>query len=182
MKKKMFAAVVAGIVIFALFLTTGCLGQQIAERITGEAIEKAIEKGIEEDSGGEVDVDISEGEISIKTDEGEVTFGEGTELPDGFPGVVPVYPDMNIITAWKATEEGKENFSISASTSDTGEKVFDWYKAKMSGWEIESEFSSDMGEDGITFSINGNNGTYNLSILVFESDGETTVVENVGTK
>ena len=181
MKKVMYIVAVISTVLIALVLTMGCKGR-LVERITEGAIEKAIEEGIEKESGGEVDLDISEGEISIKTDEGEMTFGESAELPDGFPGIVPVYPDMNIITAWKATEEGKENFSISATTSDPGEKIYNWYKAEMSDWEIESEFSSDMGEDGITFSINGNNGTYDLSVLVFESDEESTVVVNVGTK
>lgn len=178
MKKKFFMVAWAGVIIIALFITTGCFGQQIAERITGEAIERAIE----EESGGEVDIDISEGEMSIKTDEGEVTFGESTELPDGFPGIVPVYPDMGIVTAWKATEEGKENFSISASTDDPGDKIYNWYKNELSGWEIENEFTADSGDDGKTFSINGNNGTYNLSVLIFESEEETTVVVNVGTR
>ncbi len=178
MKKIMYIVSIISVVLIALFLTTGCLGQRIAETITGEAIERAIE----EESGGEVDIDISEGEMTIKTDEGEMTFGESAELPDGFPSAAPVYPDMTIVTAWTVTEEGKENFSISASTSDPGEKVFNWYKAEMSSWEIESEFTSDMGEDGVTFSINGNNGTYNLSVLILEDDEQTTVVVNVGTK
>ena len=120
--------------------------------------------------------------MSIKTDEGEMTIGEGTDLPDGFPDVIPVYPDMTIQTAWKSTEDDKDNFSISALSDDSGEKIFNWYKDKMSGWEIESEFTQDSGEDGITMSINGNNGTYMLSILIFEDEGSSTIVENVGTK
>ncbi len=41
-----------------------------------------------------------------------------------------------------------------------GGKYLTVIKAGMRSWEIESEFSSDMGEDGITFSINGNDGTF----------------------
>ncbi len=177
MKKIMYVITVVCVILIALFLAAGCKGE-IIERIT----EGAIESAIEAQSDGEVDIDISESEMSIKTDEGEMTIGEGTDLPDGFPDVIPVYPDMTIQTAWKSTEDDKDNFSISAFSEDSGEKIFNWYKDKMSGWEIESEFTQDSGEDGITMSINGNNGTYMLSILIFEDEGSSTIVENVGTK
>ena len=177
MKKIMYVITVVCVILIALFLAAGCKGK-IIERIT----EGAIESAIEAQSDGEVDIDVSEGGISIKTDEGEVTIGEGTDLPDGFPSIIPVYPDMTIQTAWKSTEDDKDNFYISALSDDSGEKIFNWYKDKMSGWEIESEFTQDSGEDGITMSINGNNGTYMLSILIFEDEGSSTIVENVGTK
>ena len=152
--------------------------QKIAEKVTEEAVEKAIEESIEGEEGGEADVEIDEEGISIKTDEGEMTIGTGAELPDGFPGVVPVYPDMEIITSWRSVDDGKENFSVSGISSDPGEKIFDWYKSKLSGWDIDSEFSSEQ-DNEMMYSLNTNNGTYNVSVLIIESEDEITVVLNV---
>lgn len=176
MKKAIALVLAISLAVFMLFSAGGCKGE-IAEKITEKAMENAIEENIEE-GGGEAEVDVSEGETTVTTDEGEVTVGEGTELSEGFPDVVPVYPDMEITASWKATEDGKETFSVSALTSDSGSTVIDWYKSELGGWEIESEFTSE--SDGEkTSSISANNGTYGLFILIVESDGETTVTFTV---
>ncbi len=135
--------------LLVLLLASGCFGQNIAERIAEEVIEKAIE----EDNGENVEIDLDDdgitikgedGEVSIsaddetveiKSDDGEFTIGLGAELPEGFPGNVPVYPDMEITTSWRSTDNDKDNYSISGLTEDAGDDVFAWYKDKLSGWE-----------------------------------------------
>ncbi len=171
MKKIVALAAVISMTIFMLFSVSGCfnLGQKVAEKVTEGVIEKAIES-----EGGEAEVDIGEEGVSIKTDEGEMTMGEGVDLPDDFPKVVPVYPDMKIGTSWKSTADGKDTFSISASTSDPGSTVFDWYKSELKGWENESEFTSDSGGES-TFNISADNGTYSVFVMIMESDEETIV-------
>jgi len=178
MKKAITLILIISLAVFMLFSAGGCkVGEKIAEKITEEAVENAIEENIEE-GGGEAEVDVSEGQTTVTTDEGEVTVGQGAELPDGFPEVIPVYPDMEITASWKATEDGKETFSVSALTSDSGSTVLDWYKSELGDWEIESEFTSESDGDK-TSSISANNGTYGLFILIVESDGETTVTFTV---
>ncbi len=54
-----------------------------------------------------------------------MTIGEGTDLPDGFPDVIPVYANIVITTSWKATEDDLEAFSVAASSSDPGSTIFD---------------------------------------------------------
>ncbi len=192
--KKLFAitAVVVSMLL-VLFAASGCFGQNIVERIAEEAIEKAIEK----DSGENVEIDLEEGEmtiqsdegevsissdddsIEIKSDEGEVTIGVGTELPDGFPGNVPVYPDMEITTSWKSTENDKASYSISGLTDDGGDGVFAWYKDKLSGWDIEGEFTMS-GDDGKTSTLSAKGSGLVVTVMVFETEDEgTTIVQTV---
>ena len=196
MKKLLVITAVIVSMLIVLFFTGGCFGQSIAERVAEEAIEKAIE----EESGEGVEIDLEEGEITIesdegemtissdeesvdiKSDEGEATFGTGAELPDGFPGNVPVYPDMEITTSWKSTENDKDNYSISGVTDDPGDDVFNWYKDKLSGWDIEGEFTMS-GDDGKTSTLSAKDGVYVITIMVLETEDEgTTVVQTVAEK
>ncbi|MBM3702780.1 MAG: hypothetical protein FJW63_07335 [Actinobacteria bacterium] len=171
MKKAIALVLVISLAIFMLFSVSGCfnIGQKVAEKVTEKAVEKAIES-----EGGEAEVDITEGEVSVKTDESEITVGEGVELPEGFPKIVPVYPDIEILSSLKSTEDGKQTFSVSGTTSDSGNEVFNWYKSQLGGWEIESEFTSES-EGEIFSSISANNGTYSLVVTIIETDEGTTV-------
>jgi len=177
MKKVIALTAVVSLAIFMLFSVSGCfnLGQKVAEKITEEAVEKAIES-----EGGEAEVDIGEEGVSIKTDEGEMTYGGGAELPEGFPKVVPVYPDMQIVSSWKATDDEKESFSVSGIIGDSGKKIFDWYKSQLSNWDTEeSEVTSG---DESMYSIYASNDAYDVSVIIMdvESEDEVTVTLYVG--
>ena len=192
---KKLSAIIAVIIsiLLVLFLASGCLGQKIAEKVAEKAIEKAIEKG----SGGDVKIDLGDGELNIqgdegevnissddnsveiKSDEGKVTIGSGAELPDGFPGNVPVYPDMKITTSWASTENNKDNYSISGLTDDAGDDVFAWYKESLSGWDIEGELTID-GDSGKTYTLSVKSDELVVAIMVFETKDEgTTIVQTV---
>lgn len=173
MKKIMALALVIGLAIFMLFSASGCKG----EKVTEENIEQAIEEAIESE-GGEAEVDISEGETTITTDEGEVHIGEGTELPDWFLEVVPMYPGIEILSYFESTANGIQTFSVSALTSDSVDEVFNWFKSQLTGWEIESESTGESDGNEIS-SISANNGTYSLWISIVESDEGTTVILSV---
>ncbi|MFK7919878.1 MAG: hypothetical protein AB8G14_17520 [Ilumatobacter sp.] len=53
-------------------LGTSC--GRIVERATERATEEVVERAIEADTGGDVDVDFSDGEIRVESSEGDVTF------------------------------------------------------------------------------------------------------------
>ena len=175
MKKAIALAAVISMAIFMLFSANGCfkVGQKIAKKVTEEAVEEAIEEGIEGE-GGEAEVVITEGEVSVKTGESEMTIGEGAELPDDFPKVVPVYPNMEISSSWEGVEDGKETFSVSGTASDSGDEVFIWYKSQLGGWEIEGEFTSESGGES-TSTISANDDTYSVVVVIMESDEGTVV-------
>jgi len=171
MKRIVALTAVISLAIFMLFSVSGCfnMGQKVAEKIAEEAIEKSIEG-----EDGEAEVNIGEEGVSIKSDEGEITMGEDVDLPDDFPKVVPVYPDMKISSSWESTQDGKDTFSISASTSDPGSTVFDWYKSQMTDWENEGEYTSK--SDGYsTFNIAADNGTYSINVIIMETEEGTIV-------
>ena len=192
MKKLITVVAIAVSMFLVLFILSGCkLGQNIAENIAEEAIEKAIEK----ESGENVEIDLEEGEMSIegedgevsissdddsveiKSDDGEVTFGSGAELPEGFPGNVPVYPDMEL-TMSLIVDEG---YSISGLTEDAGDDVFAWYKDKFSGWTIEGEFSMNT-DEGKTASLSAKGNGLMVTILVIETEDEGTAVVQTVTE
>ncbi len=194
---KRLTVVIAVIVsmLLVLLLASGCFGQNIAERIAEEAIEKAIEK----DSGENVEVDLGndgitiEGEdgevtissddetVEIKSDDGEFTIGSGAELPEGFPGNVPVYPDMEITTSWRSTDNDKDNYSISGLTEDAGDDVFAWYKDKLSGWNIEGEFTVNV-DEGKSSSLTAKGDGLILTIMVIETEDDGTAVVQTVTE
>jgi hypothetical protein len=196
MKKIIVIIAVTVSLMLVLFMTGGCkVGQNIAENIAEEAIERAIEK----ESGEDVEIDLEEGEITIqgedgevnissdddtveiKSDDGEVTFGSGAELPEGFPGNVPVYPDMELTTSWKSTEDDKNNYSISGLTEDAGDDVFAWYKDKLSGWDIEGEFTMS-GDEGKTSTLSAKGSGLIVTIMVIETEDEGTAVVQTVTE
>ncbi len=154
----------------SLLLAGGCFnaGEKLAEKIT----EGAIEKAIEDETGA--DVNISEGSVTMKTDEGETTIGSGADIPEGFPeGEVPIYPDMEIVTSSKFTHDGKDSFSIIAESEDTSDKIVDWYKGQLGGWNIDSEFASDSAE-GKTSMISASKDNYNLTLFCAEDQNGLT--------
>jgi len=161
------------ILLMVLFSVSGCrsASQKIAEKIVEEAVEKAAES-----EGEDVEVDLGEGEVTIKTDEGEVTIGEGAGLPDGFPGEVPVHSDLQIATSFRDTSDEKANFSVSGSYPGSGEDLFGWYKDKLSGWNVENEFSVDMGDEGKSFNLVASNDKYEVAVLIVESEDEGTAL------
>lgn len=173
MKKIVALTAVISMTIFMLFSVSGCfnLGQKVAEKVTEKVVEKAIES-----EGGEAEVDIGEEGVSIKTDEGEISYGGGTELPEGFPKVVPVYPGMQIISSAKATDDEKESFSVSGIIGDSGKEIFNWYKSQLSNWDTEeSEVTSG---DESMYSIYASNDAYDVSVIIMdvESEDEVTVM------
>jgi len=163
------------VLLMVLFSVSGC--RSVEEKVAEKVIEKAAES-----KGEDVDVDLSEEGVTIKSDEGELNIGEGAELPDGFPDVVPINPDLQIVTSWKSTEEGKENFAVSALyDKGSGNEIFNWYKNELvsSGWEITNEYTVDSGDEGKSSSLQADNGGYDLVVVVMDTEEEVSVMISV---
>jgi hypothetical protein len=188
---KKIIAIIAVIVsiVLVLFMASGCkFGQNIAE----EAIERAIEK----ESGENVEIDLDEGEmtiqgedgevnissdddtVKIESDDSEVTIGSGAEIPEGLPNIVPVYPDMEITASWTTTENDKNSYFLSGLTNDKGDDVFAWYKDKLSGWDIDGEFTMS-GDEGKTSSLSAKGNGLVINILVADTKDEGTAVTQI---
>jgi hypothetical protein len=184
MKKIVTIAIVMSLAAFLLFSGGGCskVGERIAESISEEAIESAIEEGIESE-GGQAEVDISEGEVTVTTDEGQTSWGMSSELPENFPGVVPLYPNMTPESTMTWQEDGKDYFIINFNTSDDAEGIYNWYMDKFpaEGWTIE--FNSTSTSDGDEYYyVTANDGTYVVAVIISVYEGETSVSLDVGYK
>jgi len=77
-----------------------------ADKISEKAAEQATEKILEASGGGDVNVDVSgDGEdatIKVETEDGSMSFGAGTEMPDGLE--IPVPDGGTVQTAISGTD------------------------------------------------------------------------------
>jgi hypothetical protein len=192
MKRLLAIVAVVASAIMIIVFTAGCVGQKIAEKLTEETIERAIEK----ESGEDVEIDLDEGSMTvdtgegqvnidsdgesmeIQTDDGKAEFGTGADLPEDFPGDVPLYSDMEITTSWKSSEGDKTNYSITAVSEKGVDEIFGWYKDNLGGWEISGEFSLDT-EEGKTSSFNAAKGEVEMTLMIMETEEGTTIVQSV---
>lgn len=183
MKKIMAIAIIMSLAAFLLFSSGGCskIGERISESISEEMIESAIEEGIESEDG-QAEVDISEGEVTVTTEEGETSWGLSSELPENFPSVVPLYPNMTPKSTMTWQEDGKEYFIVDFDTSDKAEGIYNWYLDKFpaEGWTVEFNSKSETGDGNASYYVQANDGTYLVAIVVSIYDGVTTVSVDVG--
>lgn len=130
-----------------MFLLVGC-GKEVQEA--------AVEKKIEQATGGDADVDLSDDGMKItgKTEEGEyaITSGEETEIPEDFPSDVFIYRPSKAVMAMKVPD----GYSVTLTTQDDKAKVVDAYKDQMQAKGWSEEGSMNMGSH---------------SMLVYEKDG-----------
>ena len=129
MIKKIFFA--SGL--FALiFIFSGCGEKQIGEEI--------IEKAIESQTGGKVDINTDKNEMTIKSKEGEFNFSGGASavLNKDFPRDVYIAPDAQIILSMA---NGQSNsFSAAYVTLGSIDDTYVKYKNELgnNGWIIEN--------------------------------------------
>lgn len=90
----------------------------------------------------EPDIEISgKGEsttVQMKKEGAEVTVGAGSEIPDDFPGDIPIYPGLEVYAS--AREKEKEMFSVQGKTGDSVDTVSQFYRARLEsgGWGEEA--------------------------------------------
>ncbi|HRY82463.1 MAG TPA: hypothetical protein P5232_02030 [Candidatus Moranbacteria bacterium] len=145
MKKKILGA--SGVVLLALIFS-GCGAGDAARQKAGEAI---MERAIESQTGGKVDINSGKNTMDITTGEGKMSVsneGEG-KLPESFPKDIFIFSDAKITLSTSNTT-GTGSLSVSYSTkSATQNEAMEKYKTEMtgSGWtkETEMNFGTDQG-------------------------------------
>ncbi len=77
--KRTFIVILA---VALVVVASGC--GNVAEKASEKAAEKIVEKSLEQQSGGDVDVDLSDegGSVKIQSEEGTINIGGG-EVPEG---------------------------------------------------------------------------------------------------
>ena len=140
MKQKLFLATVA---LGAIIVLSGCWPFPSKEEIG----QKIMEKAIESQTGGKVNIDTGKGTASIDTKDGSFSAGVNVKIPENFPKDIFIFSDAKVVFAISGSAAEK-SYSISYLTSTTPEEAMIKYKEEMakSGWQKENE--TDMGTQG----------------------------------
>jgi hypothetical protein len=134
-------------------------------------IEGAIEKQLEEENGGNANVDINEddGSVSIETDEGSMQIGGG-EIPSDFPLPVPDGAEVvSVISTSGETDGAQVSMTFDPDDFDNVATLYDEFFNEQD-WEV-SRTNSD--SDGIKIVlISGSNDQLTASVIIGYTDGE----------
>lgn len=86
-------------------------------------------------------VNISDGNISVQGKDGDsASFGTNAKMPDGFPSDVPIYKPSDVIAS---SSRANETYGVSLLTSDSLQKVSDFYTSELpkQGWKSSDSAS-----------------------------------------
>jgi hypothetical protein len=162
------------IVILAL-VSVGC--GKAAENI----IEGAIENQLEEEGGGNVNVDLDEdgGVVSIETDEGSMSIG-GTEIPDDFPLPLPDYDEVvGVVTQTGDIASSMVTLSFDPNDFDDVAELYQGF-FNDAGWELSRTDSTTDGDRMVI--IYASKDEVSASAIVGYNEGEdfATVIAQYG--
>jgi hypothetical protein len=166
MQRKMKTAVVMILMLATVVTLSGCWPFPSQEKIG----EKIIEKTIETQTGGKVNVDTSNGEVNIQSGDGSAKYSAGgnVTLPDGFPKELILASDAKPFIA----TSGEESMTVGYFTNEDKTALWEKYKTNLvaGGWKKEMEINAGTG-----LMVNFKKGTDNLSVTVGNnSDKEQT--------
>jgi hypothetical protein len=148
--------IVSFAVLGAVLLFSGCGGN------VGKEI---IEKTVESQTGGKVDINTDKGEINIKSKEGEVSVsGDGAAtLNPNFPKDIFIVPDAKIQLSM-VSDQG-DTYSAAYITGMSVDEIYSKYKSDLAGkgWVADSQNEMTFGDSKtITFK----KGNQRLSVIV----------------
>jgi hypothetical protein len=168
MKQKMFLAVV---LLAAVIMLSGCGLTDWAGKKAGE---KIMEKTIESQTGGKVNVDTSNGEVNIQSGDGNAKYSAGgnVTLPDGFPKEFIMASDAKPFIA----TSGEGSMTVGYFTNEEKTALWEKYKNDMvaGGWKKEMEINTGNG-----LMANFKKGTENLSVTVGDNSDKEQAQKTV---
>ncbi|MFA6047343.1 MAG: hypothetical protein WCV59_02120 [Parcubacteria group bacterium] len=165
MKQKI---AVSAMTLGAVLLLSGCGLTDWAGKKAGE---KIMEKSIESQTGGSVDINSDKGQMNIKSNEGDFSMsGEGTAtLSADFPKDIFIATDAKIQLSMA---NGKDkSYSVAYITSMSVDEIYGKYKSDLEskGWAADTKTEMTIGTSKIT---NYKKGTQNIAIIIGVSEDE----------
>ncbi len=140
--------------------------------------ERLMENAIENETDGEVNVDLSEGGLNIETEEG--TFRTGNELPEGWPEDAPLYENATIQYSASANEApGNQGAMVVLMTEDDAATVVEAYKTMLAtnGWTVAGNM-----QGGANTFMSATKGELVLSLAIASNGEQTSITMGVGNK
>lgn len=148
---------------------TACSAEDISEKVAEEVIENEV--------GGDADVDIDAdgGEVTIEDGDGN-TFTSGGDLPDDFPDDIPLI-EGDILTAASVDDGSQRGWSVTFVVEGDPESAYEDAAGRLTSAGFEGEVvASTMTGQYIT-------DTYDVVVIAFDNgDGNSTVGYTVGVK
>jgi hypothetical protein len=147
MKKQ---KIVLGALVFGATLVLAGCGPNIGQKI--------VEKGIESQTGGKVDVNADKGEMTVKSDQGNISVSsEGTaSLDKDFPKDIYIAPDAQIILSMAKGQD--QSYSAAYVTGMTVDEIYGKYKEDLvsKGWTIDSATETNVEDSKVALYKKGN--------------------------
>lgn len=160
------------VIVVVAVITVGCA--KAAENI----IEGAIENQLEEEGGGDVNIDLDEdgGVVSIETDEGSMSIG-GTEIPDDFLLPLPDYDEVGSVIS-QTGDSAYTQVYVSFDPDDFAEVVVLYEDFFNDGdWEVSRFDSSGDGVKNVL--ISGTKDGMTASAVISYAEGEDVATLSV---
>lgn len=145
-----------------------------------DLVEEAVERQIEAESGGDVEIDIDEGgsEVSIRTEDGDASFSSGGERPEDWPDFLDDPEGFEVVGAVVIDEGGTKNMSLTLEGSGDIEAAVAHYEGILADWAVLTE--TDMSDSsGRTLYRQFEQGTRQVSVFASDYDGASSLQVNV---
>lgn len=110
---------------------------------------------------------------------GDLTISK--KLPDDFPKDFPVYKNADFKGSFSGTQQGIKGFVATWDTSDSADKVKEFYDKAFSDGPWKSDSNAQFGE-GSSWTAENKDGTKTGYVLTSAADGKTSIVATVGDK
>ncbi len=161
----------------ALVLTAAACGDD-----GGSPSDNAIEELIESQGGGEVDIDSEDGEVTIESEDGSFTASSSGDLPEEWPGDVPLPDDLAIESSSRIADgsTGGALLSVSGTTSMSIEEIQELYSSELEGWtEGLNMVNSSGGTESLTMALEDDGAGRGVMLSATNDGAATTLSINV---
>lgn len=98
----------------------------------GKIAEEAVERGIESQTGGDVEIDADQGNFSVESSEGTFEQRVG-QMPDNFPDSVPL-PDIEVQSGMRMETEDGNGWNVSGLFAGDCEDFVAFYNSIGPEW------------------------------------------------
>lgn len=152
----------------ATLLTVGC------GAAADKAADKVAEEAIEQQTGGNVDIDTGDGSYSIETEDGSFSAGSG-DLPESWPEDIPLPGDLaDVVATDSQTPEG-HHLTVTGTTATEPTDIKDAFAEAFDGWTVTAESTATVdGNDTVTAQWDGD-GRQVMLLATVGDDGTTSI-------
>lgn len=158
-------------------ITAGC------GRITEQLTEEAVERGIESESGGDVelDLDAEDGSVSFESDEGSLSFESGGDVPDGL--TIPLRDGYSVAGSSVIGSDGESIVIVTLEyPASDRDAIVEFYEDRFADVENVNRVQNTANgsatwfwqapEDGWSVNVTADDGADTLNVVVQEIEGQ----------